>query len=271
MRQLTDVREWQDILYALMCRFADFCEARNLRYQLFGGTLLGAVRHGDFIPWDDDVDLAMPRPDYERFLELYAREPIPGTRLMTLPFAFAKVTDMRTWRDEGMCPRYRLGADLDIFPIDGAMEDDAEVALQARRMRANRERARLAMLRLRGERYLPPVRRVLRTLHRTVKRFPYWLLPAEPFGRRIVRDIARHDPDTSPRAGALGTWGEPALLERDEILNTVNLRFRDREFPCPRGYDRLLRQKYGDYMRPPAEKDRVTHPGLLYVEDEHGH
>ena len=50
MRQVTDVREWQDRLYALMCQFGDYCAAHGLRYQLFGGTLLGAVRHHDFIP-----------------------------------------------------------------------------------------------------------------------------------------------------------------------------------------------------------------------------
>ena len=57
-------------------------------------------------------------------------------------------------------------------------------------------------------------------------------------------------------------------MARDEILQTVNLPFRDRLFPCPRGYDGLLAQKYGDYMRPPDEKHRETHPGRLYVGDE---
>lgn len=275
MRQVTDVREWQDVLYAMLCLYADFCEVRGLRYQLFGGTLLGAVRHQDFIPWDDDIDVAMPRPDYERFLEEYERSPIPGTLLMTLPFAFIKLTDARTRRLEGMRNRYKLGADIDIFPIDGAEWDDEYVREQARHMRANRERVRLGMMALTAEKELPPTRRVLRTLHRVVKRFPYWFLPPKMFARRIVSDISRLPPDTSPRAGALGTWGEPALLERDEILQTVPLRFRDRMFPCPRGYDRLLTQKYGDYMAVPPQEKRVSHPGRLYIDDEpgdaHGH
>ena len=61
--------------------------------------------------------------------------------------------------------------------------------------------------------------------------------------------------------------GQDALLERDEILQTVQLPFRDRTFPCPRGYDKLLRQKYGDYMNIPDDQEREAHPGELYVDD----
>lgn len=77
MRRVTDVREWQDRLYALMCQFADFCEANDLRYQLFGGTLLGAVRHHDFIPWDDDIDLAMPGRITSAFCSFTSAPPFP--------------------------------------------------------------------------------------------------------------------------------------------------------------------------------------------------
>ena len=267
MRRVTDVREWQDRLYALMCQFADFCEANDLRYQLFGGKLLGAVRHHDFIPWDDDIDLAMPRPDYERFLQLYERTPIPDTRLMTLPNAFAKVVDVHTMRKESKRRRYITGADADIFPIDGAPADKKLARQRGQYMRVNRERLRRGTVPLRAERDLTPVHQVMRTLGRIVTHFPYWFISPSMYGRRIVRDITRFPPDESPLAGAIGTWGEDALLERDEILQTVQLPFRDRTFPCPRGYDKLLRQKYGDYMNIPDDQEREAHPGELYVDD----
>jgi len=61
--------ELKRIAFKVLCQVKEVCDAQNIRYFLDGGTLLGAVRHGGYIPWDDDIDICMPRPDYEKFID----------------------------------------------------------------------------------------------------------------------------------------------------------------------------------------------------------
>ena len=112
--------------YALLERFDAYCKRYGLTYCLCGGTLLGAVRHKGFIPWDDDIDLMMPRDDYERLRDLARKEPVcdfltvryPGDE--AYPYGFAKVVDTKTVVYERNITedRQRAGLALDIFPLD---------------------------------------------------------------------------------------------------------------------------------------------------------
>jgi len=115
------------------------CREHDLRYYCWAGTMLGAVRHKGFIPWDDDMDICMPRPDYDRFLE-HAKEWLPAPLEVlsietsaTYPGSFAKIVDSSTTLIEREHSDYVAGIYIDVFPIDGA-----PVSAWARRLAVGR-------------------------------------------------------------------------------------------------------------------------------------
>ena len=129
MRIITS-EELRKIQLDLLQKTADFCESNGLRYFLCGGTLIGAVRHKGYIPWDDDIDIAMPRSDYEKFISIFNR-PQNYYQVMSFEtnpdyaYAFAKVYDNRTILKE-LHYKGTIGAYIDVFPAD-AVKDAAQI------------------------------------------------------------------------------------------------------------------------------------------------
>lgn len=120
-----ETEEMKKLELDMLIDVAKFCDENDIRYYLSGGTLLGAVRHKGFIPWDDDIDISMPRPDYLKFVstyngssEFYQVQSIENNDKYWR--TFAKVFDTRTYLKEDAIrmPKDGNGVFIDIFPID---------------------------------------------------------------------------------------------------------------------------------------------------------
>ena len=130
---------WNGILVEVFSTFISFCTRHQLRYFCAGGTAIGAVRHQGMIPWDDDIDVCMPRPDYERFRKLWHEQPVEDYELIgpesddAYPLPSLKLCNAHTTLVEFAEIPYLTGLYIDIFPVDGAPDDDAEALQLLRR------------------------------------------------------------------------------------------------------------------------------------------
>ena len=135
MKELTPEEQprWNAVINGVLRQFIAICKDNHLTYFCCGGTAIGAVRHQGMIPWDDDVDVFMPRPDYDRFVQIASKQLPEGLELVTpnsksdYPLFFVKLCDARTTLQEEQDVPCVYGLYIDIFPIDGA-PDDIEAA-----------------------------------------------------------------------------------------------------------------------------------------------
>lgn len=241
--------------------FHRFCEEHKLRYMLAYGTLLGAVRHKGFIPWDDDIDVMMPRPDYERFLELAMQgfgghwKAICHKNEKRYPYPFAKVIDTRTVLHESLIDStLPLGVYIDIFPLDGTPSEQEAFQKFCQRVKKNWLLVQMASMKIqKGKSFLRTMVKYLTVpiCHAVGPRYfinrTEGYLGQYPYAQNEFVAVAALDDVKQTRS--------PKGLFEDLFL----LPFEDGMFYAPRAYDAMLTQTYGDYMQLPPEEQRVTH------------
>ena len=269
MNQLT-FEEYKSVELEILSDVASFCDKHSLTYFIAYGTLIGAVRHKGFIPWDDDVDIYMPRPDYERFVELFAGDEKPARLEVIHPahkiskHSFTKIIDTRTvkYEDGYRYPDGNLGVDIDVFVIDGQPDDDAEF-----------ERWFKKLYRLYLLDYLSS-RSGDGSLKRKVAHIGIKLLniflPRRKIREKTAALHSKYPFGSTKYAGSIvgicNNRGDRAPTECFEGFELCE--FEGRAFKIPQGYHEIMTRLYGDYMQLPPEDQRVApHAVKAYWKD----
>lgn len=242
-------REVQLLEFGILKYLRSICEKFGLRYFLGAGTMIGAVRHKGFIPWDDDIDVFMPNDDYLKLLEVFpkgGRYQIADWRLQEDYYlTFGKIADTNTLLFHR---RYKMqyslmGIYIDIFPLDGYPDSQEEIQ---KKYQEN--------VLLEDEWYYYYNFREIQKLKDN---------------RREIQNIKYGFPyDESNIIGETNTIKVKQWTSNKELFaNTVLAEFEGESFPIPAGYDEHLRSRYGDYMQLPPENERAVHANPAFMKN----
>ena len=247
-----------DMLRAL----AAFCDENGLRYFLSGGTLLGAIRHQGFIPWDDDIDVNMPRTDCEKLLHLtdgrLGRYRVVGPDMDSFcPLCesfriYDPTAVIESWAGGYAKEPYYLPVFADIFPIEGLPDGKWQTRLHYDRIVFARKMQRVSVLK----------HMEARSLSGHIFHMLAWI-PARLVGytnwSRLVQKIATaYSMEEKEYIGVMTAPRQTISekVKKEDYLRAVSVLFEGNVFHAPSNYDTYLHQLYGDYMRLPPEEDR---------------
>lgn len=260
MKEMT-LKDIQDMSLYIMKHFHNFCVSNNIKYSLGYGTMIGAVRHNGFIPWDDDLDIIMTRPEYDRFIELY--QDSEEFRLLTPERnnslkTYARVCEIKRTMAEVLVPWFKgeNGLWIDIFPIDGVNGDDSLRAADNQELIHLNDKLMLARART-----TPFSRRksLLSNAKLLIRRIIHHHYNSNKLLKQIDALMKKYNYETSTFCGNRGFIGciKKECMEKDIYEDVILHKFEDTEFFILKKYDRNLRNYYGDYLQLPPEEQRV--------------
>lgn len=257
------IKEVQQIEADILNEFHIYCKENGFRYVMTYGTLIGAVRHKGFIPWDNDIDVYMPRPDYDRLIDRLKNEDIkPYLKLLHYSndekyhYMAARIVDTRT----KVIPNYLreapddLGVWIDLFAVDGCWRYP----------------------------FLHPIYWINLTFNKVIQRAHTYYIPGKKgyknalmkafvtlFRNHGNKHQAKADVwarkcsyDESEKVTDITDWtrrGYDVYLTHEDFDNPIEMDFEEKRFLAPRNYDRFLHSVYRDYMSLPPEDQRETH------------
>ena len=237
----------------------EFCQKHQINYWLDCGTLIGAIRHKGYIPWDDDIDIGMLRSDYDKFMKLFNEEnsryqfySIENNKDFLV--AFGKVLDTKTIlyepnKEQGI----KLNINIDVFVYDNAPDDE----MLCQKMFKKRD----MYLKLRYAQLYPNFydkTSLKKKIMRFFLKIYLKLLPKNYYTKKIIKNSRKYIDCDTKRVGNF-TSVSKFVGDKELFKEFIKVEFEGRKYPAPIGYDTWLRNIYGDYMKLPPVEKRVSH------------
>ncbi len=264
MEENSTSQQMKDALLETFKFTKQFLAQHNLRYIACGGTVLGAVRHKGFIPWDDDIDIYMPRADYNRLLDMNDQLQPLGYEVIScrdkgyyMPFAKISSLSSTIWEFQRL--PFLMGVYVDIFPLDEFEEPDQVITARQYRSHYFFDKYINAVSSYPFRFFLQRIQHLdihqmgLYLLHLYRRRNPQRYLQA------FLDFEKTYTGGTGSKCVCVTQW-EGRIFQTEWFTDVIELPFEDTTVTAPRNYDAYLRKLYGDYMQLPPVEKRISHP-----------
>lgn len=255
------LEEIQERSFEILKKIKEIFDENNWKYYLAYGTLLGAVRHNGFIPWDDDIDIWVPRPDYEKFIDYCIKneeklkpfEIIHYKNNKKYIYPIARFSDTRYRIEYNDAKEYGLGLFVDIYPLDGVKKQDIKYREKINRLNK-------FIIQCGSKHFIKS-----KTKLKTFLKYPYYLLTKLCNVNKLLEKndkMSQKYEFYEEEQFDCVIWYSKRIFEKKllgEDLEGTNLIFNGEYFRVPKEYDLVLKSIYEDYMKLPPESERIAH------------
>ncbi|GHT18133.1 phosphorylcholine transferase LicD [Bacteroidia bacterium] len=268
-----NTKELRQIQLSILNEIHKFCEENEINYVLAFGSLIGAIRHDGYIPWDDDIDIAMPRKDYEIFFKIFQSNRYAAMNYKNskdYPYPYGKVYDSMTVMQENINIKQETGVYIDVFPVDGISNNIKEHKKQIKKMQYYRYVLNLKRHKARKDDIL--LLKFLKTIIYMALRPVVLFYSYKNLIGKIDFLSKKYKYEESSNVMILPTSMPNKLNDyvlQTDITKRLLHTFEEYYFYIPEGYDKWLTNLYGNYMQlPPESKREVHHEFVAYWKED---
>ena len=258
------LKHLQSLELMILKDFIKICEENNLTYYMYAGSLLGAVRHNGFIPWDDDLDVVMFRDDFEKFKEIFIASQNDKYELLCNEthrdyfHLLAKLMLKGTKFEESWVNQvdFHIGINMDIFVLDDLSDNNFKRNYQLKKSFFYNKLLIMSKIKLDD---LPFVTKVI--THTGYHILNLFRIKPSTLNKRCLNFLKKYKNSNAKCVFDISATAEeyPQIFSKDDFKDIQKIQFEDINVNIPSGYDNILKSLYGDYMQLPPKEDRYNH------------